>query len=94
MTHQISIVGLDGSLSDQSTSLQALQIALAGAEATGAAVTMLDTKELDLPMYAPDLPAPPEALRLAELISQTDGLIWSSPIYHGTISGSCKNALD
>ena len=25
---------------------------------------------------------------------ESDGLIWSSPLYHGTISGSFKNALD
>jgi FMN reductase len=37
---------------------------------------------------------PDAATRLAQTVSHADGLIWSSPLYHGTISGSFKNALD
>jgi FMN reductase len=34
------------------------------------------------------------ALEVAMEGAAADGLIWSSPMYHGTISGSFKNALD
>jgi FMN reductase len=32
--------------------------------------------------------------RLVESVYAADGMIWSSPLYNGSISGSFKNALD
>ena len=89
------IVGLGGSLRHTSKSRAALQQALAGAAAAGAETRLLDLRELDLPMYNPDDDEPGEAA--AQLIGScyaADGLIWSSPLYQGTISGALKNALD
>jgi len=90
------VVGLGGSLSPTSASLTALEIALAGAAEVGADTRLLSVRDLQLPMFAPRALAdpPPAATELAEMASQADGLIWSSPLYHGTISGSFKNALD
>jgi FMN reductase len=46
-------------------------------------------------MYDPANENPPEPVRkMCEAIYEADGLIWSSPMYNGTISGSFKNALD
>jgi FMN reductase len=90
-----TIVGLGGSLSSVSRSRAALQRALEGAAAAGAETRLLDLRELDLPMYNPDDDQPTEAA--AELIEgchAADGLVWSSPLYQGTISGAFKNALD
>jgi hypothetical protein len=90
-----TIVGLGGSLRKGSTSRTALQRALAGAAATGAETTLLDLRELDLPMYDPDDDDPTEAAAtLIESCHAADGLLWSSPLYQGTISGAFKNALD
>jgi FMN reductase len=89
------IVGLGGSLRHASTSRAALQRALEGAAAAGAETRLLALRELDQPMYNPDEDEPDEAA--AELIEScyaADGLIWSSPLYQGTISGGLKNALD
>ena len=56
---------------------------------------LLDLRELDLPMYNPDDDEPGEAAtRVIESCYSADGLIWSSPLYQGTISGALKNALD
>jgi FMN reductase len=90
------VVGLGGSLSPTSASLAALEIALAGAAEAGAETGVLNVRELQLPMFSPQgLDNPPDAAtHLAETMSRADGLIWSSPLYHGTISGSFKNALD
>jgi len=91
----IRIVGLGGSFAPESTSLAAVRVALEGAAAAGAETEEYDIKTLNLPMYAPQFPDIPEqALRLCESVYQCDGMIWSSPLYHGTISGSFKNALD
>jgi FMN reductase len=34
------------------------------------------------------------ATALAEAVYNADGLIWSTPLYHGTVSGAFKNAID
>jgi FMN reductase len=91
----VRIVGLGGSLAATSRSRAALQRALAGAEAAGAETQLLDLRRLDLPLYNPDHDEPTEsAAELIEACYTADGLLWSSPMYQGTISGSFKNALD
>jgi FMN reductase len=77
-----TIVGLGGSLRKGSTSRSALQLALAGAATAGAETTLLDLRELDLPMYDPDDDEPTEtAAKLIESCHAADGLLWSSPLY-------------
>jgi len=92
----LTIVGLGGSLAEVSRSRAALGIALEGAADAGAETTVLDLRELDLPMYNSDHEdEPPEnAARLIESCYGADGMLWSSPMYQGTISGAFKNALD
>ena len=91
----MKIVGLGGSLGRVSRSRTALRHALEGAAAAGADIELLDLRELDLPMYNPDLADPTEAAEhLLESSYSADGMIWSSPLYQGTISGAFKNALD
>ena len=95
MANTLKIVGLGGSLSKVSTSRAALHVALEGAAAAGAEIELLDLRELDLPMYNPDHDEPTEAAaRLIESSYAADGMLWSSPLYQGTISGAFKNALD
>ena len=89
------IVGLGGSLASVSRSRAALRTALEGAAEGGAETQLLDLRELNLPMYNPEDDKPTEsASRLIESCYAADGLLWSSPMYQGTISGALKNALD
>jgi FMN reductase len=95
MTRRIKVVGLGGSLASPSSSLAALRIALEGATETGAETELLDIRELSLPMYVPGMADVPDPVhKLCQAIHEAEGLLWSSPLYHGTISGSFKNALD
>jgi FMN reductase len=95
MARALHIVGLGGSVAAPSRSLAALRIALESANDSGAATTLLDLHELGLPMYDPTVRSPGEAAqRLLEECHGADGLLWSSPLYQGTISGAFKNALD
>ena len=96
MKSQLTVVGLGGSLAEHSSSLAALKIALEGAAEAGAKTDLLDIRQLSLPMYDPGTENnPPESVRgMCDSIHKADGLIWSSPMYNGTISGSFKNALD
>jgi FMN reductase len=91
----VRIVGLGGSVGRPSASLRALEIALESAAAAGATVELLDIGEIALPMYDPTAHyVPHAALRLAARTAEADGMIWSSPTYHGAMSGAFKNALD
>jgi FMN reductase len=96
VAERLSIVGLGGSLARTSRSLAALRVAAEGASAAGARTTLLDLRELDLPLYNPDdeREPPPAASTLIETCYAADGMLWSSPMYQGTISGAFKNALD
>src|SRR5258708_25167816 len=95
MKTQLTVVGLGGSLARPSSSLAAVRIALDGAAEAGAQTELFDVRQLALPMFDPGNSNPPDSvLKLCEATYNADGLIWSSPMYHGTISGSFKNALD
>ena len=92
----LKVVGLGGSLRKASRSRAALAVALEGASAAGASVELLDLRELGLPMYSPDLEADtPSVVRaLVDTCYEADGMLWSSPMYNGSVSGSFKNAID
>jgi FMN reductase len=91
----VKIVGLGGSLALNSSSLAALRVALEGAREYGADVRLFDLRELQLPMYDPGAEAIPAAAReMCDAIHTAHGMLWSSPLYHGTVSGAFKNALD
>ena len=96
MTQTLTVVGLGGSLARASRSLAALRVALDGAAEAGASTRLLNLRELDLPMYNPDdeREPPTAAQALIEACYGADGMVWSSPMYQGTISGAFKNALD
>ena len=95
MSKTLNIVGLGGSVATTSKSRAALETALAGAEDAGAATQLLDIRALGLPIYNPEAREPTAtAAELIEDCYAADGLLWSSPLYQGTISGALKNALD
>ncbi|PSJ73282.1 NADPH-dependent oxidoreductase [Sphingobacteriales bacterium UPWRP_1] len=92
---KIKIVGIGGSLTENSNSLFALEYALRGAAELGAETTLFDIDKLNLPMYDTRINhVPPMAQAMCNAVAQAHGLIWCSPLYHGTISGAFKNALD
>jgi FMN reductase len=88
------IVGLGGSLVAGSKSRAALVTGLTGAEEAGAETDLLDLRELDLPLYSSETEPTESVIRMVGLLESADGLLWSSPLYQGSISGSFKNALD
>lgn len=89
------IVGLGGTTRPDSTSETALRLALAAAERLGARTACLTGPEIDLPHYDPAQEGRCDrARRLVALLREADGVILSSPAYHGGPSGMIKNALD
>jgi FMN reductase len=89
------IVGLGGSTGAHSVSNLLLDRCLAHAAAMGAQVRSFGGDFLArLPIFATESPATEEALELAEAVRGADGVVVSTPGYHGSMSGLVKNALD
>ncbi len=91
----ITVVGIGGSVRSDSQSERALRVALDGAREAGAKVIELTGADLVLPFYDPLVTERSDSAReLVAALRQADGVVLSSPGYHGTISGLIKNALD
>lgn len=89
------IVGIGGTTRPGSSSEKALRYALSLAADQGAEVERFDGASINLPMYAPESPARSEAAqRLIAALRRANGVILSTPCYHGSVSGLVKNALD
>lgn len=92
MTH---ILGIGGSMRPNSSSEKALRAAASAAVKAGASVELITGQHLVLPMYTPENPERTDAARqLLTAMKKADGFIFSSPGYHGSVSGLIKNALD
>ena len=90
------ILGLGGTMRPGSSSEHALRAALAAAEAFGARTQLIDGSFLGrLPHYTPECTQrTQEELALVDAVLACDGIIISTPGYHGSLSGPIKNALD
>lgn len=90
------ILGLGGTTNPLSSTEQALAIALQAAADAGAETALFGSDRLmALPHYRSD----PAGLNqtgkdLVALVRRADGVLLSSPGYHGTVSGLVKNAID
>ncbi|MFB2833504.1 NADPH-dependent FMN reductase [Floridanema evergladense] len=92
----VKIVGIGGSLREDSYSQLALELAAQRIEALGAKVEILDLREMELPFCngEDNYPDYPDVEKLRNAVQQADGLILATPEYHGSVSGVMKNALD
>src|SRR5580704_18478777 len=89
------IVGIGGTTRPGSSSEKALRYASALAEAMGADIELFDGARINLPMYTPESSVRAEgAQRLIGALQRAQGVILSTPCYHGSVSGLLKNALD
>src|SRR5688572_12314763 len=91
----IHILGLGGSLRPGSGTLALLRYALGVAAGHGATTELIDLRQLPLPLYGSDQPArTAEVEHLLAACRRADGFIFATPVYHNTIAGAMKNALD
>lgn len=89
------IVGIGGTTIADSSTEQALMLAVGEAERQGARVRVFGGAELAaLAHYKPLAPLSPAAQALVAAVREADGLILASPGYHGSVSGLIKNAID
>lgn len=92
----VKIVGIGGSLRPNSSSYKALAVAMQRVQALGADTQIIDLRQMQLPFCNgnDEYPDYPDVIKLREAVTQADGLILSTPEYHGSVSGVLKNALD
>jgi FMN reductase len=92
----VKIIGIGGSLRTNSYSQLALNVATRRLEALGAELEILDLRQMHLPFCTgeDDYLDYPDVERLQNTVKEADGLILSTPEYHGSVSGVLKNTLD
>ncbi len=95
MIDPIKIVAIGGTTRPNSSSEKALRIAARAAQHSGAQVCFITGSDLILPIYETQSSDRDErAIRLVQQVRGADGLLISSPGYHGGMSGLIKNAID
>jgi FMN reductase len=95
MKNPIKIVGMGGATRTASTSEKALRYFLAGLEKRGASIEAFVGADLDFAIYDPYAKlTDPRALRFIEAVRGCDALVIATPVYHGSVSGLVKNAID
>lgn len=98
MSKSPKVLVLAGSLRKGSTNKKLAKIAASSAIKAGADVTYIDLKDYPLPIYDGDIEdsegLPQNAIKLKELMFQTDGFIFVSPEYNSSISAALKNMID
>jgi FMN reductase len=98
---ELRIIGICGSIRQNSFTKKALKLALNGASELGCKVEMLDLNDYQL-YFCDGLPkqslnaskTPNDLAKFKEKLQSAHGILIATPEYHGSFSGVLKNALD
>ncbi len=92
------VLALAGSTRSGSYNKKLIRIAASAAQAAGAEVTLIDLRDLPMPLMDEDLEEregiPENAQKLKALMKSHHGLLLACPEYNSSISGVLKNAID
>jgi chromate reductase len=98
MEERVRVLAFAGSLRTDSLNKKLTWAAARFVEEAGAEVTLIDLRDLNLPIYDGDIEAasgiPEGGLRLKDLMVAHDALLIASPEYNSSITGALKNAID
>ena len=97
MRTNIHIMGVCGSLEDDSKTLKLLRPALQGASRAGAGVSVFNLRDYQIPLFNSPHTHPKSAAHVENMrqrFKRADGLILATPEYHGSFTGALKNAMD
>ena len=94
---QVNVIGICGSLREESHTRRALTISLEGAEEVGAEVKLIDLRDYQLILsdgkeHEEDYPE--DVFTLRQEVEEAKGIILGTPEYHGSFSGVLKNTID
>lgn len=94
----VKILAFAGSARAGSFNKKLIAIGAEAARAAGAEVTVLDFRELPLPLYDGDLEdvkgLPDNAKKLKSVMREHDGFLMAAPEYNSSITPLLKNAID
>ena len=92
------ILAFAGSTRTESYNKRLIKIAVAGARAASAEVTLIDLRDFPLPIFDGDLETreglPPNGRKLKDLFLAHQGLLISAAEYNSSITAVLKNAID
>lgn len=92
------ILAFAGSTRTDSFNKRLVRVAASSAAAAGVESTIVDLRDLPMPLYDGDLESreglPPNAKKFKEMLLAHQGLLISSPEYNSSISAVLKNAID
>jgi NAD(P)H-dependent FMN reductase len=98
MPNAPKILAFAGSARSASFNKKLLAVVVGGARAAGAEVTVVDFRDLPLPLYDADLEAqsgfPANVVEFKRLMSAHQGLLIAAPEYNSSITPLLKNAID
>lgn len=98
MSDQARILAFAGSTRRDSFNKKLIRVAVKGAQAAGAEVTLVDLADYPMPIYDGDLEKekgiPETGLRFKRLMHEHEGFLISCPEYNSSISGVLKNTID
>ncbi|MEP6669010.1 MAG: NAD(P)H-dependent oxidoreductase [Chthoniobacter sp.] len=96
--NQPKIIAFAGSLRVGSFNKKLLAVAADAARTAGAEVTIVDLRDLALPLFDEDLEEagglPEGAKKLKALLRASDGMLIASAEYNSSITAALKNAID
>ena len=90
----IKVLGVGGSMREDSHSARAVRLCLESARQRGAQIRLLDLRTAGLPMFRPNVEAQAAIEEISSLVQWADAFVLGSPDYHGSMSGAMKNFLD
>ena len=92
------ILAFAGSTRKESFNKKLVRLAADAARKAGGNLTLMDLKDLPLPLFDQDLEEqqgrPDNAARLAELMASHDAFLIAAPEYNSSITAVLKNAID
>jgi NAD(P)H-dependent FMN reductase len=98
MNTNVKILAFAGSTRSGSMNQQLLEAARQQAEAAGVAMTVLNLKDLAIPLYDGDLESaggfPAGVLELKRQVAAHDAVLIASPEYNASVTAVLKNAID
>lgn len=94
MSNTPLVVGVAGSLRDESYSRVALNEAVRAANSAGARTESIDLHTRDIPLFNPDRDTPPSVDEITLLFREADSILLATPMYHGSFSSPLKTIID
>lgn len=89
-----TVIGICGSLRDDSRTRIAVGEALAASVDAGASADLVDLRSYELPSLNAGDTDVADATELRRTVERADSVLLGTPNYHGSYSGALKNALD